>query len=334
MAEKEIYYEMLWDCTQCEAKGLLGDSHRHCPMCGAAQDPKQRYFPKPGAEVEAKNHQYVGVDWSCAFCMSPNSAAAAHCTNCGAGQDGTKPVVKVEDVSVNPSVKPQVASVPGGVRWLRWVLALAVLVIVVLGTLFFKTQETTATVTQKTWSREIQIEKLVPVSESAWCEAMPTGAYAVTYTREQRSSKKVPDGQECREQRVDQGDGTFVKRQECTPRYREEPVYDKRCHFQVNRWRMSRSAKAEGDTEVLPAWPSVGNLNLANRGSNPLAVASGPMGSEREGPRRETYVLKLASGSKLWTCMVSEPVWTKYAEGRTTPLKVRLTGGADCDSLK
>ena len=60
MAEQEIYYEMLWDCTQCNTLGLLGDSHRHCPTCGAAQDPTKRYFPKPGEEVETNDHQFVG----------------------------------------------------------------------------------------------------------------------------------------------------------------------------------------------------------------------------------------------------------------------------------
>jgi uncharacterized protein YifE (UPF0438 family) len=58
------------------------------------------------------------------------------------------------------------------------------------------------------------------------------------------------------------------------------------------------------------------------------------LGSEREGPRRENYVLTLASGDKTWTCNVPESVWSKYQEGTKTPLKVHLTGGADCDSLK
>ena len=55
MAEQETYYEMLWDCPQCGTLGLLGDSHRHCPTCGTAQDPTKRYFPTPGEEVEAKS---------------------------------------------------------------------------------------------------------------------------------------------------------------------------------------------------------------------------------------------------------------------------------------
>lgn len=340
MAEKETYYEMLWDCTQCETKGLLGDSHRHCPTCGAAQDPAKRYFPKPGEEIEAKNHQFVGADWSCAYCSTPNSNAAAHCTNCGAGKDGTKPVATVVDTVAVPPPAPVVAAAKSGSSsWMRWVFGLAALALITIIALFSITKETTATVSQRTWLREIQIEKLAPVSESAWCDSLPSEAYSVTQSREQRSTKKIPDGQDCHEERVDKGDGTFVKRKECTPRYREEPVYDNRCHFQVNRWRTTRAVKAGPETSLAPVWPSVGNLsrgttNVATMNLGNLMGNKALLGAEREGPRRESYGLTLASGSKSWTCAVSETVWNKYEQGSTTPLKVRMTGGADCDSLK
>ena len=55
-------YEMLWDCGQCGTKGLLGLTHRHCPSCGAAQDPTRRYYPEAGAEVAADAHPYQGKD--------------------------------------------------------------------------------------------------------------------------------------------------------------------------------------------------------------------------------------------------------------------------------
>ena len=323
MSEKEIFYEMLWDCTQCETRGLLGDSHRHCPTCGAAQDPTKRYFPKPGEEVETNDHQFVGADWSCSYCSTPNCIAAAHCTNCGAGKDGTKPVAIVIDRLALPVAAPAAASAASKSGWM-----------------FSITKETTATVSQRTWLREIQIEKLASVSESVWCDSVPADAYAVARTREQRSSKKIPDWQDCHEERVDKGDVTFVKRRECTPRYREEPIYDNRCHFQVNRWRTARSVKAGAETSsaLMPVWPSVGNLYSGSSGANLSANGLGGtrslVGAEREGPRRENYTLTLASGGKTWTCSVSENVWRKYEDGSTTPIKVRFTGGADCDSLK
>lgn len=332
MAEKEIYYEMLWDCSQCNTKGLLGDSHRHCPTCGAAQDPGKRYFPEPGQEIEARNHQFVGADWSCAYCSSPNSAAAAHCTNCGAGKDGTKPVSTITDTA---ALTPVAASAPMPAqprsRWWRWVVALIAIAVVALGALFTSKHETTATVAGRTWQREIQIEQFGPVSDSAWCESVPGDAYAISQSREQRSTRRIPDGQSCHDERVDKGDGTFVKRRECTARYRDEPIYDNRCRFQVNRWRGYRTVKAGPETAASPMWPTMGNFANANASANSMANA---MGAERAGARRESYELQLQSGGKTWTCNVPESVWAKYEQGSTTPIEVRVVGGADCASLK
>lgn len=328
MAEKEIYYEMLWDCKQCSTRGLLGDSHRHCPTCGSAQDPTTRYFPTPGEEVQAQDHEFVGVDWRCAFCTSPNSAAAAFCTNCGGGKDGTKPVSIVSDAHGAATEPPSLQAAPRAPRWWLWALGAAVLLVVALVSLLSTTHDTTATVAQRSWSREIQIEQLARVPDSAWCDSLPSDAYGVSRSREQRSTRQIPDGQTCHEQRIDKGDGTFVKRQECTPRYRQEPVFDNRCHYQVNRWRSVRTAKASTQNSLLPAWPQLGQL-----GGNFLGATPGALGTEREGQRQEKYELTLQSKGKTWTCVVPQDVWDKYEEGSTTTVQVRLSGGANCASL-
>ena len=46
--ESQGYFEMLWDCDHCDARGLLAKSQRHCANCGAPQNPDKRYFPQPG----------------------------------------------------------------------------------------------------------------------------------------------------------------------------------------------------------------------------------------------------------------------------------------------
>ena len=334
MAEKEIFYEMLWDCAQCETRGLLGSSHRHCPTCGAAQDAVKRYFPKPGEEVEAKNHKYVGTDWNCAYCGTPNSLASAHCTNCGAGQDGSQPVAIVADTQALPVVAAAAPPAKPQWGWMRWALGLTLLAVMALVAMFFITKNTAVSVSQKTWQREIQIERFAPVSESAWCDAVPADAYSVTQSREQRSTKKIPDGQDCQETRVDKGDGTFVKRQECTPRYREEPVYDSRCHFQINRWRVHRAVKSGSETSLAPVWPSLGQLTHGKLGTNGALGSMGTIGAEREGARREVYELTLTSGGKSWSCKVSESIWTKTQQGSTTQVKVRMIGGPDCSTIQ
>jgi len=60
----------------------------------------------------------------------------------------------------------------------------------------------------------------------------------------------------------------------------------------------------------------------------------GCAGIRAPGARSERYELVLTNGKKTWTCNVPENVWSKYQDGASADLKVRLTGGADCASLK
>ena len=71
-------FEMFWDCKQCGTKKLLGITHRNCPNCGNAQDETNRYFPADGEEIAVTNHQYVGADWDCIYCSTPNSQKNNH----------------------------------------------------------------------------------------------------------------------------------------------------------------------------------------------------------------------------------------------------------------
>lgn len=318
--QDQTYYEMLWDCTTCNTKGLLSKSQRHCPMCGATQDPGKRYFPEAGKEVAAQGHQFVGADWHCAYCNSPNAKSAPHCCNCGAGQDGSKPVALVSET---PPAPPEPPARPS--RWKLWAGAAAVGLIVLLG-MFFSTTDTTARIVARNWERSIQIERLVEVNDSAWCDSLPQGARNVTRTQEQRSTRKVEAGQECHDKRVDKGDGTFVKKQECVPKYHEEPVYDDRCHFRINRWQVARTLQATPKQSLAPVWPDT--QMLRNQGHS----LSAP-GNEREGSRQERYSVTLSADGKEWQCDVPLPVWQKLRQGKSIQLKVRRTGGADCDSL-
>jgi len=324
MADEQSYFEMLWNCETCQTQGLLAKSQRHCPQCGAAQDPAKRYFPEPGSEVEVQGHQFVGVDWRCAYCQSPNGAAAAFCANCGAGQDGSKPVATIADPTDIPAAAPTAPAKSNSKRGLMIGIAIVIALLGLVASLFLTKRETSVEVTQRSWERSIAIERMSAVNDSAWCDALPSGAYSVSQSREVRSHRKIADGQDCTEKRVDMGDGTFSKRKECSTRYREEPVYDQRCHFRINRWQTARQVKSDQLASPAPTWPGVGFLQGGGSG----------LGAEREGARRESYTLTLTAGDKHWTCDVPEAVWSRYQEGATVPLKVRLTGGADCGSLR
>jgi hypothetical protein len=336
----EQFFEMLWDCGQCSTHGLLGKAQRHCPMCGAAQDPAKRYFPEEGKEVEVMGHQFVGADWRCTYCDAPNSAAAAFCVGCGGPKDGAREVALVQDATSASSpimgsqppatpaapVAPAANTRAGGFPWVKAVIALFLVVASVVAYLFFSTHDETAQVAEKSWSREIDVEQFTAVRTSEWCDALPSGAYQVSRSREQRSTRQVADGQDCRDVRSDKGDGTFSKTRECSTRYRDEPVYDDKCSFRINRWQVVRTARAQGGAQLAPAWPTpVISSNL---------VASNTLGAERLGSRREHYRVQLQSkNDKQWTCDLPPNQWETLSQGTPVVLKVRGTGGADCSTL-
>lgn len=330
-------YQMLWRCTQCHTADLLALTQRFCPACGAAQDPDQRYFPPPGQEVEVKNHRYVGADWPCAYCEAPNAAASAFCTHCGAPKDGHKEVARVAspDEAATPPSPPsapaqpaQPAATPSGFPWGKAVLAVLLLALVGWATLFFSRHDETAQVVQQQWARSVEIEQYTAVSESAWCDSLPAGAYQVSRGREQRGTRQVEDGQVCHDVRQDQGDGTFIKRRECETRWRDEPVYDDRCRFRLNRWQALRTDALQGDATLAPAWPQP---RLGNGW-----VANGPalLGMQRLGARTERYEVKVRSSQgKEWTCTLPEARWAALRPHTPVTLAVRGTGGADCATL-
>jgi hypothetical protein len=351
------FFEMLWDCEQCDARELLAKSQRHCPMCGAAQDPKRRYFPEPGREVEAQGHRFVGVDWACAYCESPNSAAAAFCINCGGPKEGAKDVARVQDMSqpaaepnqrdatplVTPALAPATSKPEGftqpqvgtrsstsGFPWLAAIpaviLALILIAVSVLVYSFFSKHDESVQLVEKTWNRSVSVEHFTAVKTSNWCDAMPADAYQVARTREQRSTRQIADGETCVESRADMGDGTFTKRRDCSPRYREEPVYDSRCSYRINRWQVLRTDTLGGGATLAPEWP---NPVLGN-----TWAPGNSLGAERLGPRSEDYRVRVQNAKgKDWTCPLPQEAWTTLAEKQAMTIKVRGTGGADCDSL-
>lgn len=187
------------------------------------------------------------------------------------------------------------------------------------------TKEATIAVVGHTWTREIAVESLQAVRDSSWCDAMPGDARQVSRSREVRSHNKVRDGETCKNRRVDNGDGTFSERRECTPKYRDEPVYDQKCSYTVDRWRTARAARAEGGLDREPAWPPVTLSCTGNR-----------VGCEREGARTEKYLVQLkdeGTGNKD-ECAFDQAKWKRFAPGKKIKAQVRiLTDGVECDSL-
>lgn len=313
-------FEMFWDCAYCEAKALLGRSNRFCPSCGAPQDPSRRYFPPPGKEIAA-NSSYEGADKLCPACHTPMGAKASHCRNCGSPLEGAKQVARVGESLPQPKA-------PGARRfpiW-AWALVLGLLALITVGPLaIFWKKEISVRVASHSWEREIEIEQLAAVSESAWCDSMPSGAYSISRHREQRGTRQVPDGEECTLRDIDRGDGTFERRQECKPKYRNEPVYADRCEFRIDRWRTLRTERAQGrGLTPEPSWPRVALLRPGNC-----------LGCEREGARKESYSIEFdGTDGRKHRCELPQSRWRAIADGAERKLKIgALTGRLDCDAL-
>jgi hypothetical protein len=330
MTEQDLgTYEMLWNCPYCNTEKLLGLTHRHCPVCGAAQDPQLRYFPAEEDKVAVENHVYHGADISCPACQAPQSAKATFCANCGSPlKEGVEVARKVD-----PNLAPRPAAVPKKKSrtglWIGLILGGVAVITGVVLVLVLWTKTTTLTVTGHTWTREIKIEEYRTVNQSEWCNMMPSDARRVTRTQEVRSYKQIPDGQDCTTRRVDRGDGTFTEKRECTTRYRKEPVYDDKCHFEVDRWTYSRSATTQGASLAQPpVWPQP---QLKQVGQRPQTL-----GNERMGQRVEHNLVHLVDvENQPHQCDFPQQSWAGIADGSQWSGEVgMITGLLDCGSLK
>jgi hypothetical protein len=319
--EHDSTYEMLWNCSYCGTEKLLGLTHRHCPACGAAQDPGSRYFPDDADRVAVNDHVYVGADRSCSACAAPASAAAHFCPGCGCAMDGTAAVPRVE----SGAPKPETTATPGRrPRLLKLGAAAALLCVVGFIGIVSLGKPVTLEVARQSWSRQIEIERYGPQRETQWCTQMSAGAYDVQRSREVKSHRKVPDGEECRTQREDLGDGTYRQQRVCTPRYRKVPVYAEKCRYQVDRWAAVRVVEARHERgEREPFWPEA---HLERPGTC--------KGCEREGTRTQRYSLHFQHEGDEVACDVEEGAWSAARPGDVFEGEAGLVlSGVHCNSL-
>lgn len=341
-------YQMLWDCTNCDTKGLLGLTHRHCPSCGSPQDPAARYFPTDDQKVSVENHVYHGADWRCEACDTPNGALAEFCMSCGSPKDKSKEVKRRaehrvgdrqtfetdssstarKELNARPTAPPSALPPVKKSQTKAVVLGIVALVVVVILVALFWKKDAAVVVTGHSWSRSIDIQTFTAVSESGWRDQVPSGAYSVSCYRAVRDTKQVPDGEECFKKRVDKGDGTFKEVRECTPKYREEPIYDQKCNYTIDKWKVTDTANATGSGfSPEPTWP---DPKLTRKGSC--------LGCQREGSRDETYTVHLKDnkdGDETYECTFPQAVWSSYAVGKVFKTRVGVvTGRLSCDELK
>jgi hypothetical protein len=325
----ELVYEMVWDCRYCGSRKLLGLTHRHCPTCGAQQDPNARYFPPDHEKVAVQNHELVGTDISCRYCAAPSSRKALHCGQCGGSlSEGTAVALQVAPSAHGMAYAASSPIGPPKRAW--WKLALPVLclaAVVVAVLLLLWKREQRFVVAERTWTRSVAIERLSSVREWVWCDELPEGTRELSRRREQRGTKQVPDGEDCELQRQDLGDGTFKETRVCRPRSKEAPVYSEKCELEMQKWARAREERAEGRLDSSePHWPQVVL-------SRPRCESTG---CEREGPRSERYavLLKDAQGEP-YRCDFDERTWRSFTPNARYAGQIRAAlGSLDCSSLE
>jgi len=313
--ESQGFFEMLWDCEYCDARGLLAKSQRYCASCGAPQNPDKRYFPREGEERRALGHIYEGADRTCPACSSPQSAQARNCTHCGSLMGGAAEVRGASDA-------PAARAAPAPPRRRRiWLFVLAVIAIFGGGIWWrcIRTQQAQVVVAAHSWKCAVAIEEYGERTEEAWRNEIPPQAgFPICHERE-RSTRQVADGEDCHTERRDKKDGTFEQVKKCKPRYRSEPVMDSWCQFTMRRWKPIDEVKTSG-AGLSPAWPT----NLPPDGA-PVAL-----GARRSGKRTQTLTLEFRDHG---TCDVDEPVWRKYSDGQKLVAEIRASGDVACGSL-
>jgi hypothetical protein len=259
---------------------------------------------------------YTGADRVCPACSTAGSAAVKFCGECGHPLDGAAEVKRIAEKAGAPPKKT-------GRKPLFIALGVVALIIGLFALLGLK-KNVSLEVTDHSWKREIAVEQFTQVRESKWCDEMPADAYDVSRRRETRSHRDVPDGETCRTERTDNGDGTFSEKDVCTTKYRSEPVDDDKCEYTARRWKTVRTAEASGGRNDPLSWPQV---TIAGGGEQ--------LGAEREGPRKEICTIHYVDPEKKqYACVFPEAKWRAIAPGSRWNGKANnVTGNLDCESM-
>lgn len=348
-APGEQTFQMLWDCKFCDTTKLLGMDHRHCPNCGAAQDPEWRYFPAEADMKFVTNPKFSGADRVCPFCQEANSADSKFCKSCGGDLSTAKEAVRKDSVStglegaqgvrddlVKKKFDAEQAAIKGtsakaGLRANKWLVGCAILFVVAClgigGTLLVLSQKKTAhtlTVTALSWERTISTEKFVTQKGDDWRSSLPGGAYNLSCSLKDKCHTETIQV-ECGYDYVDKGDGSGSRKVKYCPQDKQVCEQQDYCSYSVDKWVFGRDIKASGGPNDPLAWPAF----------NP-SLTSG-IGAEREKNRNEVLnvVFKDSDGGQTQTYNPKdEATWRTYKMGQAYTVDVNGLGAVLWESMK
>jgi hypothetical protein len=334
-----------WDCPTCGTTGLLG-RQLACEGCGNRRPEGIRfYLPDDAAEVtdaERLAEARAGADWICEHCGVSARASQARCPGCGAERGGSPQQQTHEHRFEEPAEEEApraLAAMAPPRRRRRWKGPAAILAIVGGMVWYNGPVEVTATVAAKDWSRAIEVQEYRTVQEEDW--SVPQGGRQKRSFRAIRDYRQVLDHYETKtrqvSERVQTGTRTYTCGQRdmgngyfedvtCTepeyttnyrtesyqdPVYRQEPIYDTKYAYEIEKWLPDDTAWARGDASREPAWPAV----QIGRG-------------EREGARIQRYVLRFTDDEgKTYEREVTAEQFARYRAGQSVTLRKKRGGG-------
>lgn len=160
------------------------------------------------------------------------------------------------------------------IPWKYVAISSGILAIIVTLILIFIPKESELTITDKSWERKVIVEEYRTVHEEGWnipTGGRKTGEYQDIYTHQEvldhydyiTKSREIPDGghEEVIGYR-DNGDGTFEEitrwvtdykteyYQEAKPVYRQDPIYQTKYRYDIERWLFDHYETTSGHTDT------------------------------------------------------------------------------------
>ncbi|MFY1826345.1 hypothetical protein ACN47A_10570 [Myxococcus fulvus] len=227
MAKRTRIIEGTWNCTSCDAKGILA-RHKRCPTCnnprelsgdesdfdfGDVHDKSGKSLREGVTDEKAVELANAGEDWFCAFCGAANRGDLPRCKHCNAERESDSKVAPRKDLSgPAPAPAPPPKKKPRLGMW----LFLGALLSCCFGSCLYsgwsnQTHDYPGEVTGTSWKVAVVQERFTRVEKTGWADElrqasarMPVnGAGEVPgvenvrgCVERQRGTRKVADGTE------------------------------------------------------------------------------------------------------------------------------------------
>lgn len=314
-----------WLCSFCDS--LNSDDNNICYNCGASrEESKENYFTNQEKKRKAKEEkQTINEKY----------------------QEIVDELYEKTKSGIEENKSEKENEISNGVLHKRFFESLIVTVVptfmiflfIFLCTFVLSPKTKTVTVKDFSWERNVVIEEYKTVEESDW--TLPQGGRLQYKQTEFKEYKKVLDHYETKtrtynEQVVDHyetvvtghrdlGNGHFeeittqrpVYRTETKteayqePVYRQEPVYDTKYYYEIDKWVFKEDKKTKGNDKE-PFWTDYECKE-----------------NERQGDKEEKYKIKTENKKgKIKEYILSFDEWNSLSKGETVKLKVYVDGSA------